>query len=152
MQVTKPSEHETVLTRTFDASRERVFAALTRPDQISRWMQAGGMTLAGCEVDLRSGGRLRYVFKRPSGRTIEVRGEFQEVSPPDRIAYVETYDFSPLRILVTTTLDAQGERTVLKQTLRYATQAERDTDFDGVATSSTEAWGNLERHLAQAGP
>lgn len=152
MQVTKPTDHETVLERTFDAPRERVFAALTQPDRITQWMGATGMALVGCEVDLRAGGRLRYIFKRPSGKTIEVRGEFEDVSPPQRLTYVETYDFSPLRILVTTTLEARGGRTLLKQTLRYASKQERDADFDGVATSSTEAWGNLERHLLTTFP
>ena len=151
LDVTKPSDNEIVLTRTFAASRERVFSAMTQASHILRWMKPSAMTLVGCEFDLRVGGNLRYVFQRPNGRTIEVRGVFQAVQPPSRFLYVETYDFSPLRIHVTTALDVVDEKTVLRQTLLYASKAERDEDYDGIASSSAELFANLERYLAQPG-
>jgi uncharacterized protein YndB with AHSA1/START domain len=149
MQITKPSDNETVLTRTFAAPRETVFAALTQPEHLSRWMKATGMELAACEVDLRAGGTFRSVFQRPNGRRIEVRGAYEAVDPPHRFVYTETYDFSPLRIHVTTDLDAAGRETVFRQTLVYSSKQERDEDFDGVATSATEAYAELERYLTQ---
>lgn len=144
MQVAKPSSNEIVLSRTFPAHRDSVFAALTEPDHLVHWMKAAGMSLVECEVDLRAGGSLRYVYQRPNGRKIEVRGAFEDVHAPIRFTYVETYDFSPLRVLVTTVLDAHDDETVFRQTLRYASEAERDEDYEGVATSAAEAYANLE--------
>ena len=69
------------------------------------------------------------------------------VDPPRTFVYRETYDFSPLKVLVTTALDQAGSETVFKQTIVYSSKQERDDDFDGVATSATEVYANLERYL-----
>ena len=106
------------------------------------------MTLAICEVDLRAGGTFRYVFQRASGFKIEVRGLYEAVEQPSRFAYLETYDFSPLEVRVTTVLEKNSDNTLFKQTLVYSSEHERDEDFDGVATSAAQAYGNLERYLA----
>jgi uncharacterized protein YndB with AHSA1/START domain len=147
LQATKPSDFETVLTRTFDAPREAVFGSLTQSKHVVQWMKPTNMALATCEIDLRPGGSFRYVFQRPGGRKLEVRGAYNSVEPPIRFAYVETYDFSPLQLTVVTTLDQSGGGTVFRQTITYASKRERDEDFDGVVTSATEVYANLERYL-----
>jgi uncharacterized protein YndB with AHSA1/START domain len=152
MQVTKPSDQEIVLTQRFAAPRATVFAAMTQPDHLMRWMKATGMTLVACDVDGRAGGSFRYVFQRPNGRKIEVRGAYQSFDPPGGFRYTETYDFSPLVVQVATTLVEAEGKTVFTQTLRYASRQERDEDFEGVATSATEAHANLKRYLTQLRP
>ena len=147
MQATKPSDREIVLTRTFAAPRQIVFEALTQANHLVHWMKPTIASLVTCEIDLRAGGSFRYVFQRPSGATIEVRGAYESVDPPRRVVYTETYDFSPLKVLVTTTLDQSGSETVFKQTMVYSSKQERDADFDGVATSATEVYANLERYV-----
>ena len=137
-----------MLTRSFAAPRETVFAAMTQREHVLEWMKTASMAFVACDVDLRVRGAFRYVYQRPSGKKLEVRGVYKEVDAPRRWAYTETYDFSPLRIEVTAVLDEVGSRTAFKQTLRYASQAERDEDFDGVATSAAEAFDNLDRYLA----
>ena len=117
MQATRPSDNEIVLTRTFAAPLKTVFAALTEPQHLVRWMQTTDMSLVACEVDLRVGGTFRYVFQRRSGARIEVRGAYEAVDPRRGFTYRETYDFSPLKVLVSTELDAAGEETIFKQTL-----------------------------------
>jgi uncharacterized protein YndB with AHSA1/START domain len=157
MQATKPSDTEIVLTRTFAAPRQTVFDALTQANHLVHWMQPTKMSLAACEVDLRAGGSFLYVFQRPRGARMEVRGAYQTVDPPHRFTYEETYDFSPLKVLVTTSLvttplvttslDRMGGDTVFTQTIAYSSKHERDDDFDGVAASATELYAKLERYL-----
>jgi len=79
-----------------------------------------------------------------------MRGVYKEVDPPHRWVYTETYDFSPLTLLVTTVLDEAGGKTLLTQTIRYSSNAERDGDFDAVASSSTEIYAKLEHYLASS--
>lgn len=147
MQVTQPSDREIVLTRRFAAPRQTVFDALTQAQHLGHWMKAANMSLVACEVDLRTGGSFRYVFQRGGGAKIEVRGAYRAVDPPRRLVYEESYDFSPLVVLVTTTLDQAGSETVFEQTLTYASKRERDEDLEGVVTSAREAYANLERYL-----
>ena len=149
MQATKPSEKEIVLTGTFAAPRQAVFDALTQKKHLVHWMKTKNMALVGCEVDARVGGTLRYVFQRPSGRKLEVRGVYTAFEPPRRFDYTETYDFTPLTVLVTMALDEEDGKTIFKQTLRYASKQECDDDFEPVSTSAKEVYPNLARYLAQ---
>jgi uncharacterized protein YndB with AHSA1/START domain len=149
LHATRRSDHEIVLMRSFAAPREVVFDAMTRPEHLLQWMHASGMELAVCEVDPRVGGTFRYVFQRANGRRLEVRGMYESFDRPDRYVYRESYDFSPLQILVTVALEDTGGTTLFRQTLRYASLQERDDDFEGVVTSATEAYANLDRYLSQ---
>ena len=149
MRTERPTDLETVLTRAFAAPRAAVFAALTEPASIRQWLGATGFTLASCDIDLRVGGRVRYVFARANGRKIEVRGEYEAIDPPRGYAWRESYDFSPLVVHVRTELTEHGNGTSLRQVLTYGTKAERDEDFPGVATSSREAFDRLERLLLE---
>lgn len=147
MQISKPSDRNIVITRTFAAPRQKVFDALTEADQVPRWFQPKQMSLVTYEADLRAGATFRYVFQRPSGTKIEMRGVYEEVDRPHRLVHTETYDFSPLALLVTTVLDDERGKTVLTQTILYSAKEERDGDFVAVASSSAEIYANLERYL-----
>lgn len=151
-RVEQPSDRETVLVRSFSAPRESVFAAMTQPEHLMHWMAATGMSIAEGEVDLRVGGALRYVFQRRNGRRIEVRGVFEQVDPPQGFVYLESYDFSPLEVRVSTTFAESGSTTQFRQVLAYASKRERDEDFEGVATSSREAFLRLEKYLGEHKP
>jgi len=56
LTVTTPTDREIVMTRIFDAPRDLVFDALTRPDLLRRWYGPRGYQLVQCEIDLRVGG------------------------------------------------------------------------------------------------
>jgi uncharacterized protein YndB with AHSA1/START domain len=147
MQVTRPTDRSIVLTRSFDAPRQRVFDAFTKHDQVLRWYQPKQMSLVTHETDLRVGGTYRYVFQRPNGKRIEVRGVYKEIDPPHRWVHTETYDFSSLTLLVTTVLVEVRGKTVWTQRIVYSSQTERDADFDGVASSAAEIYDKLAQYL-----
>lgn len=147
--VTRPSDRVTLLTHTFAATPERVFAAFTEPRHQFSWMSADGLTLRLSEVQLNPGGSLRYVFSRPGGRRLEVRGAITALDPPRLLTYIESYDFSPLRIEVVTEFDDLSDgQTAFRQTLTYASMADRDGDFASVSSSAAEAHARLDRYLA----
>lgn len=148
MKTSTPSETEIVLDVPLKASRAAVFDALTQPGHLLRWLGSTEMDLVGCDVDARAGGSLRLTFRRANGRQLEVRGAIESVESPRRLAYRESYDFSPLQIHVTTTLDETEGATLLRQRLQYASRRERDEDFDGVVASSGEAYTRLGTYLA----
>lgn len=147
MHVSVGSDREIVLTREFVAPREVVFDALTQTKHLVGWLKPMHLTPVDFDVDLRRGGSLRYVFERPSGARMEVRGTYQVVEAPRRLVYLETYDFSPLQVRVATTLHESANGTRFEQTLTYASKDERDADFDGVTTSAAQVYDELERYL-----
>ena len=68
-QVTTPSDQEIRLTRLFDAPRHLVFEAMTKPEHVMQWWGrlGEGYSVPVCEIDLRVGGRWRFVSRHPQG-------------------------------------------------------------------------------------
>jgi uncharacterized protein YndB with AHSA1/START domain len=152
VQITRTSDRDIEVAGTFAVARPVLFEAITQPEHLAHWMSAGAMALAEAQVDPRAGGSFRYVFQRPNGKRIEVRGAYRAFDPPRGFVYLETYDFSPLQIEVTTVLEESGGKTRFSQRLHYPSERERDEDFDGIATSSEEAYTRLARYLAGRSP
>jgi uncharacterized protein YndB with AHSA1/START domain len=76
--------------RRLAAAPERVFAAWTDPAMVAIWMPApeeGEMVRA--ELDLRVGGRFRFVVRR-QGEEIAHEGEYLEIDPPRRLVFTWT--------------------------------------------------------------
>ena len=94
--VTTPSDREIVMTRLFDAPRELVFEAMTKPEHIRRWWGnlGEGYSVPVCEVDLRVGGRWRFVNRHPHGE-VAFHGEYREIDAPRRLVFTETMEPHP---------------------------------------------------------
>lgn len=129
LKVSAINEREIVMTRLFDAPRALVFDAFTKPPLIKRWLTGpDGWSLPICEVDLKVGGKLRYVWRHEDGTNMGLRGSYREIKRPERIVHVELFDedWTGGEALVTTTFMAQGEQTLMRQTILYASRAARD--------------------------
>src|SRR5438445_10322006 len=93
LKVTAQSDREIVMTRVFDAPRNLVFDAYTKPDLLKRWLGVfGGYSMPVCEVDLRVGGTYRFVWRGPDGAEMGVRGVYREVVRPERLVHTEKFD------------------------------------------------------------
>src|SRR5262245_19381185 len=94
--VTTPSDEEVCFTRLFDAPRELVFEAMTKPEHVREWWGrlGDGYSVPVCEIDLRVGGKWRFVNKHPNGE-VGFRGEYREIVPPSRLVFTETMDPHP---------------------------------------------------------
>ena len=127
-QATTPSEREIVLTRIFDAPRELLFEAMTRPEHVRRWwgILDERYSLPVCEIDLRVGGKWRWVGKGPEGE-FAFHGEYREIEPPQRLVFTEIYDpFPDAGSLVTSVLTEEGGKTRLTVTGLYPSREVRD--------------------------
>jgi uncharacterized protein YndB with AHSA1/START domain len=149
-QVLKNGERETVVTKAFKAPRAAVFRAFTSCEAIEEWMKPERMTLSECSVDARAGGSLRLVFLAAKDRRVEVRDVYRVLDAPRRIQYEESYDFSPLTISVTATLEESNGETQFRETLVYRSTAERDADFRGIAESVPAVYAKLDRYLRES--
>ena len=129
LQVTTPSDREIAMTRAFDAPRGLVFDAWTKPELLKRWLGVfGGWTFAVCEVDLKVGGKYRYVWRGADGKEMGMGGVFREIVRPERIVCTEKFDESwYLGDAVDTTVFVEkGGRTTVTTTVRYESKEARD--------------------------
>jgi uncharacterized protein YndB with AHSA1/START domain len=90
--VTLPTDEQILITREFDAPRHLVYQAWTTPELVRRWWSGhqGEMTVA--EIDLRVGGRWRYVMVADGGFEVAFHGEYREIVPDERIVNTQVYE------------------------------------------------------------
>ncbi|WP_157245304.1 SRPBCC family protein [Nonomuraea typhae] len=121
-------ETELVMIRSFDAPRRLLWAALTDPDLVPRWLGAHGWQIVRCEIDLRAGGAWRYVSTGPGGAEMAHGGIFREIVPEIRLVFTESYNDQWVagESLVTQTLDEHGNRTTLTTDITYPSREIRD--------------------------
>ncbi len=81
-----------VFERTFDAPREQVWKAFTDPELIPRWWGPKGSTTTVAEMDVRPGGRWRYVSSAPDRDDVVFYGEYLEVTPPEGFKWTFMFD------------------------------------------------------------
>jgi uncharacterized protein YndB with AHSA1/START domain len=94
-KVTLPSDTEILITREFAAPKHLVFKAYTTPELVKRWWsgERGEVTLA--EIDLRVGGRWRYVMMANEGFEVAFHGEYREIVPNERLVSTEVFEGLP---------------------------------------------------------
>jgi len=130
LQVSTPSDREIALTRVFNAPRSMVFDAWTKPELIRRWLGVfGKWKFEVCEVDLRVGGKYRYVWSGPDGANLAMGGVFREIVRPDRIVCTEVFDdpwYEGDAVDTTTFVENDGRTTVTTRVL-YASKQVRDS-------------------------
>ena len=106
-KVTTPTDREILIARDFNAPRQLVFDAFTKPELVRRWLLGpSGWTMPICEIDLRVGGAYRYVWHKEGVNDMGMGGVFREVVSPARIVTTEKFDESwyPGEALNTTVL------------------------------------------------
>lgn len=126
--VTTPSDEEIRMTRLFDAPPSLVFEVMTTPAHIREWWGrlGDGYSVPVCEVDLRVGGRWKFVNRHPKGEAT-FYGEYLEIDAPRRVVFTEIFaDFPDSPSTVTSELVPEGGRTRLIATVRYPSRMVRD--------------------------
>jgi uncharacterized protein YndB with AHSA1/START domain len=154
LTVAAAGEREIVMTRAFDAPRRLVFDAFTKPELVRRWLLGpDGWSMPVCEIDLKVGGRYRFVWRRDAdGSEMGMGGAYREIVIPERIVNTEKFDESwyPGEAVGTVVFSEEGGRTTVTQTVRYESREARD----GVLKSPMESgvavsYDRLESILAE---
>jgi uncharacterized protein YndB with AHSA1/START domain len=149
LTVTLPSERQIRLTREFDAPRELVFQAMTSPDHVMNWWGPRGSNMKVDTMDVRPGGKWRFVEHSSDGQQYGFRGEYREIDPPGRC--VQTFEFEgmPGHISVETMeLEDLGSRTRLTVTSVFDSVEDRDGMLQsGMEQGAGESYDRLAEYL-----
>jgi uncharacterized protein YndB with AHSA1/START domain len=136
--VTLPTDEQILITREFDAPKHLVYRAWTTPELVKRWWSGhqGEMTIV--EIDLRVGGRWRYVMVADGGHEVAFHGEYREIVLDERIVNTEVYEMpgapegeGALNIVTFTEVDG-------RTTLTLLVQAASKQDRDAIVSSGME--------------
>lgn len=151
LKVETRGDREIVMTRVFDAPRQMVYDAFTKPELLKRWFGPRGHSMDVCEVDLRVGGGFRFVLRMPNGRTMGMRGVYQELMPPERSVHLESFDDFPGEPAVVTSLLTESEgRTTLTVTVLSPSREVRDAVIaHGMEHGAAESYDKLAELLAE---
>lgn len=153
LEIASPSDREVAITRAFAAGRDLVFDAWTIPALLKRWLHGPeGWRLAVCEIDLKPGGATRYEWRHADGRSMGMSGKIREVVRPERVVATEIFDedWTGGEAVGTVTFVESGGRTIVTQTMLYASREARDGAlFSGMETGMEASYRHLDRLLAE---
>lgn len=149
-----------VIERTFDAPRAAVWKAWSDAAAITKWWGPANMTSPVCHMDFRVGGSFHACMKSAEGQEFWSMGFYREISPIERIVYVDTFadakgnvvpatyygfaeDF-PLETVVRVELLDLGGKTKMKLTHSGMPHGEM---FEGTAAGWNEMFDKLSVNL-----
>jgi uncharacterized protein YndB with AHSA1/START domain/DNA-binding HxlR family transcriptional regulator len=129
-RVTEESGYVVRIERTFAASAEEVFDAWTSPEVMRRWFHvASDWGTPEAEVDLRVGGRVRVVMRRPDGSEVEAQGEYTVIDRPNRLVMTWAFEDDPSneQLIELSFSEWEGSTAVLMVNSGISTAERRDS-------------------------
>ena len=129
-----------VLTRSFPVAPEKVWHAWIDAEALRVWFAQTESPRWLAELDVRVGGRYRFILREPGGAYYTVRGIYREIEPNRRLVFTWSQHDSPFdgEALITVELRPAGSGTELTFTL--------DPVFD---PRSPDAWRGDFKRLAR---
>src|SRR6185503_10544390 len=152
-KVSTPTDREIQVIRDFNAPRQLVFDAFTKPELVRRWLLGPpGWTMPLCEIDLKVGGAYRYLWRHANNeREMGMGGVFREIVSPERLVATEKFDESwyPGEALDTTVFVEEGDITKVTITVLYESKEARDTaSRSGMESGMAAGYNRLEEILS----
>jgi uncharacterized protein YndB with AHSA1/START domain len=146
-KVSLPTDEQILITREFAASKHLVYRAYTTPELVRRWWSGQQGEMTSCEIDLRVGGRWRYVMIATGGYEVAFHGEYREIVPNERIVTTEVFEGMPEGQAVDTVTFAEADgRTTLSILVQHTSKEHRDGHIDsGMETGMQEAMDLMEQ-------
>ena len=147
--VTTPTDREIHIVRIFNASRDRVWKAMTDPKLVAQWWGRGNKLVIE-KMEVERGGHWRYVEHSAEG-VDGFEGRYRELTPPSRIVSTFEWDGMPGHVMVNTvTLEDLGDnRTRVVTTSLFHSTEERDGMLQsGMEGGLNESYVALDKVLA----
>lgn len=150
--VERTSEREMTVTRTFNGPARIVFEAWTKAELFQRWWvpKSIGMVLLSCEMDVRTGGTYRLVFRHPSSdQPMPFFGRYIEVVPNARLVWSNDEGGESGAVTTVTFEERGGETQVVMRDLYPSKEAleEASGNTDGIG----ETFAQLDELLVTLG-
>jgi len=145
-----------VISRVFDAPRERVWKAWTDAAELKKWWGPQEFKVHTCKVDLRPGGSFHYGMTAPDGTDTWGKFTYRSIEAPNKLVFIVSFSDPkggvtrhpwspnwPLQILSTVEFEAQGQgrtRVMVNWLPHEASDTERQS-FEEGRESMKQGWG-----------
>ena len=153
-----------IISRVFDASRDKVWKAWTEAERLKHWWGPKGFTVTQLKVDLRPGGAMHYCLRMPDGNEMWGKFVYREIKAPERLVFINSFSDAkggvthhpmspswPLEMLSTITFEDAGpgktKVTVNWVPVEASSDVERRT-FDEGRESMKMGWGGTMEQFA----
>jgi uncharacterized protein YndB with AHSA1/START domain len=151
--VTMPTDTQILIERDFAAPRHLVYKAITTPELVSKWWIGQRGEMQSAEIDLRVGGRWRYVMIARGNFEVAFHGVYREIVPNERLVSTECYEGIPDAddhpTVNTVTLQQVGDRTRMRVLVQCESKEQRDAIINsGMEGGMQEAYDLLEQVAA----
>ena len=145
-------DSELVFERTFDATRDQVWKALTDPEIVPKWWGPHGTTATVEEMDVRPGGKWRYISRAATREDVTFYGEYLEVDPPRGFTWTFMFDVDgvgPMGGPETWSLEEIDGKTRVRSVGHMGSvEALEGALASGMVGGAIETWDRLEAVLA----
>ena len=153
-EVTSPSDREVRVTRTFNAPRQMVWDAHTRPELVQRWQGYDDWDMPVCDMDVRVGGKYKWQWRnRDDGKQFGFFGTFTVVNAPSKLVHEQYFDPGNMDsampagdpCIVSLELSEQNGVTTLVCNLMFVSKEARDGAVSTGMTDGMEySYGRLD--------
>lgn len=143
--VERKGDRDLIVTRTFNAPPSMVYKAWSQPDLFRRWWMpksVTGVSLVGCDMDVRTGGKYRLKYSAGGSETMAFYGKYLEVVPNERIVW--TNDEGEEGAVTTVTFEEQGGKTLLTFHEVYPSAEALEEAMQGSAAGLPEQLDQLD--------
>lgn len=149
-EVTLPSDTEILITREFDAPAGLVFDVWTTPEHVRNWWGWETDPMTVCEIDLRVGGKWRFVAVNEDYGEVDFYGEYLEIDRPQRLVSTEVFAPYPDSPAVNTlTLKEDDGVTTMTILVEYPSKEARDaTIASGMESGLQHSLDRADRVLS----
>lgn len=146
----EPGKQEIIVSRVFDAPRERVFQAYTDPSLVPRWWGPSRWTTTVDSMDVRPGGRWRFIIRNAAGEESAFHGVYHAVTPPESLVNTFEFEGTPGHVLLETiTLEEHDGKTILTNKSVFQSVEDRDGMWQsGMGEGAAETMDRLADLLA----
>lgn len=144
-----PDEPVIAFRRLVKAPPGLVFRLYTEPEHLRRWWGPRHFELVTCDIDLRVGGRYRFIQRAPDGQEFGFHGTYIEIEPPHRLVKTFVYEGRPDNEAIDTfTFEPAGENTFVHCRTVHSSLAARDAHArSGASAGLADSYQRQAKHL-----
>jgi uncharacterized protein YndB with AHSA1/START domain len=148
--IIEPGRQDIVFRHVFDAPREVVWKALTDPSLIPNWYGPRIYEAIVDEMDVRPGGRWRFINRNAEGVEFGFHGVYHDVVAPERIVQTNEFEGMPGHVgLETGTLTEVDGKTLFESIALFPSVEDRDMNVaNGMEWGARETYQRLEEVIA----